>query len=145
MSKCRRKRNWFKLFFLLIAIHSFLIASGLIFFPDKFLSFFSFTIPEVKFFTTQSGIFHYIMSFGYTIIAFWPERNHGLIILSILTKFMATVFLFSYYFFIEKGWAILMCGVIDCMIGLIILWLYFDLYWDLENIEFDLSDLNYNI
>ena len=93
----------------------------------------------------QSAIFHYIMSFAYIMISLWPERNHGLILLTIVTKLMATIFLFSYYFLAEKGWAILLCGIIDCLIGLIILWCYINLYWDLEKIKSDLTDLKYNI
>jgi len=145
INKSRIRRNWFKLMFILIAIHSFVIASGLIFCPVRFLSFFDFKIPDVKFFVTQSGIFHYIISFGYIMIAFWPERNQGLIVLSIITKLMATVFLFSYYFLVDNGWAILLCGIIDCIIGLTILWCYFVLYWDLDKIKFDLTDFKYNI
>jgi len=144
-NKYRNKRNWFKIMFILIALHSFIIGSGLIICPGKFLSFFSFNVPAEKFFPMQSGIFHYIMTFGYIMIALWPERNHGLILLSIITKLMATVFLFSYYFLADKGWAVLLSGVIDCIIGLTILWCYFDFYWDLEDIEFDLTDFKYNI
>lgn len=79
------------------------------------------------------------------MIALWPERNHGLILLTIVTKLMATVFLFSYYFLAERGWAILLSGVIDCLIGLTILWCYINLYWDLEKIKSDLTDLKNNL
>lgn len=143
--KFRFKRNWFKLLFILIAIHSFVIGSGLLICPVKFLSFFNFSIPDEKFFPMQSGIFHYILTFAYIMIALWPERNHGLILLTIVTKLMATVFLFSYYFLAERGWAILLSGVIDCLIGLTILWCYINLYWDLEKIKSDLTDLKNNL
>ena len=127
INKCRRGVNWFRLMFILMAIHSFIIGSGLIICPGKFLLFFSFSVPAEKFLPMQSGVFHIIMTFAYVMIVLRPDRNQGLILLSIVTKLMATVFLFSYYFLVEKGWAILLNGVIDCIFGLAIVWCYFDL------------------
>lgn len=144
INECRDRLNWFKLMFILIAIHSFVIGSGLIICPVKFLLFFNFNVPVEKFFPMQSGIFHYVMTFAYIMIVLSPARNKGLILLSIVTKLMATIFLFSYYFLAEKSWAILLCGIVDCIIGLTIVWCYLNFYWDLDNTEFDFSDSKYH-
>lgn len=107
----------------LIAIHSIGFGLALIIFPCSVLEFFGFTISQ-KFFATQGGVFHLIISFAYIRAALDLEHSNDLIILSCLAKFSATLFLFSYYIFGTRIIMVLFSGFIDFLMGMVILILY---------------------
>ena len=107
----------------LIALHSIGFGLALIIFPCSVLEFFGFTISQ-KFFATQGGVFHLIISFVYIRAALDPEHSKDLIILACITKFSATIFLFSYYIFGTRLIVILFSGFMDFIMGIAILIFY---------------------
>lgn len=135
--------NWLQIILILVCLHSFMVGVGLIFMPGKLMPFFGLAVPVEKFFQVQGGIFHIVMAIAYFIAALWYDRNKGLILFIILSKFLATVFLFSFYFLVEMAWIILFSGIADCLMGLAILWIYLKFYWDLDFTDWDYSGFNY--
>jgi len=112
----------------LIAIHSICFGLSLIIFPCSVLEFFGFTITQ-KFFATQGGVFHLIISYAYIVASMKIDQSKDLIILSCFTKFSATLFLFSYFIFGSQIPLILLSGFLDGLMGLAILYFYM-LYMD---------------
>jgi len=110
----------------MIALHSIGFGLALIIFPCSVIEFFGFTISQ-KFFATQGGVFHLIISYAYIRAALNPEHSKDLIILSCITKFSATLFLFSYYLFGTQIITVLLSGFVDFLMGstLLILFLLF--------------------
>lgn len=116
-------RRIFILLLWLIAIHSICFGIALIILPCNIIELFGFTISE-KFFAIQGGVFHLIISYAYITAAMDPEHSRGMIILSIITKFSATVFLLGFYFFGKPIIMVLFSGIIDFLMGLAILLTY---------------------
>jgi len=108
----------------LIALHSIGFGLALIIFPCSVLEFFGFTISQ-KFFATQGGVFHLIISYVYIKAALNLDRSKDLIFLACLTKFAAAVFLFSYFIFGTRIVWVLLSGFIDLLMGVVILILYY--------------------
>ena len=107
----------------LIAIHSICFGLSLIILPCNILQYFGFDISQ-KFFATQGGVFHLIISFAYIRAASKLDDSEDLITLAVITKFAATIFLISYYFFGTGILLILLSGFGDFLMGLAILLLY---------------------
>ncbi len=105
----------------LVAIHSFFVGIGLIFMPASVMPFFGFEAYAEKFFPVQGGVFHLVMGVAYALAAKDVERFGGLIILAIAAKFMAAIFLFTYYISIDKIWMVLLSAISDCLMGIGIL------------------------
>jgi len=124
--------NWLQIVLILVCLHSFVVGVALIFMPEKFMPVFGLNIPVEKFFPFQGGVFHIVMAIAYFIAALWYDRNQGLLLFIILAKFSATIFLFSFYFLVKMAWIVLASGIMDCLMGIIILWIYLNLYWDLD-------------
>jgi len=108
----------------LVAIHSFAVGCGLMFSPPSLLQFFGFGHYGEKFFPVQGGVFHIVMSVAYVLAAVGLQRYNGLLQLSILAKIMATIFLLSYYFFINPIWTVLASGIGDGLMGIVLFWAY---------------------
>lgn len=112
-------------FFLwLVAIHSFLVGIGLIVLPSSFFELLGFEKTFDRFFSTQGGVFHIAMAFGYAIAAYDKIKYHQLIVFSIIVKFIATIFLINYFLFITSLWLIIFSGISDFIMGAVILYLY---------------------
>jgi len=109
-----------KLYLWLIAIHSFIVGVVLIVLPCDALAFFGFEIIE-KFFSTQGGVFHIVMTVAYILAAVNLGKSDLLIYFSITAKFIATVFLFSYFLFKNPIWTVLLSGFGDLLMGMILL------------------------
>ena len=124
--------NCLQIILIILCIHSSMVGAALIILPAEVMPFFGLTVPVEKFFPAQGGVFHIVMAFSYFIACMWFGRNPGLILFIILAKFIATVFLFSFYFLVEMAWIILVSGITDCLMGLAVLWGYFKFYWDLS-------------
>ncbi|MCK9423050.1 MAG: hypothetical protein M0Q38_10665 [Bacteroidales bacterium] len=107
----------------LIAIHSICFGISLIVLPCRVIEFFGFSLSE-KFFAVQGGVFHLIISYAYITAALNPKGSKQMIILSCITKFSATLFLFGYYLFVKQIPMVLVSGVLDCLMGVVILILY---------------------
>jgi hypothetical protein len=108
---------------ILIAIHSITFGLCLIIFPCSVLQFFGFEITQ-KFFATQGGVFHLIISFAYIRAAMNPEQSRDMVILACITKFGATIFLISYYLFGTPILLVLFSGFVDFLMGAAILYTY---------------------
>ena len=117
-------KSYLRILLWLVALHSFCVGLGLMFMPVSWFDLFGFTEPTVRFFAAQGGIFHIVMSVAYALGAYDLIKNKQLIIFSIIAKFIATVFLTSYFFFIESAWMIVLSGVGDFLMGIVILYLY---------------------
>ena len=77
-----------------------------------------------KFFAVQGGVFHIVVSLAYIMAALDLDRSAKLIVLSCTAKFMATLFLLSYYFFVNHIFMVVFSGIADCLMGLAILFTY---------------------
>jgi hypothetical protein len=108
----------------LLAIHSFCVGLALIITPAEMFAQFGYQPVTENFFPVQGGVFHLIMSFAYYLAAKNLDRERGLIILTITAKMAATVFLMLYYIFISPIWMVLLSGILDAMMGIIILILF---------------------
>ncbi len=107
----------------LIALHSIGFGLSLIIFPCSVLQFFGFEITQ-KFFATQGGVFHLIISYAYLRAAQKPEQSRDLITLACITKFAATLFLISYFFFGTAIPMVFISGILDFLMGVAILYVY---------------------
>jgi hypothetical protein len=111
------------LFLWLIALHSFIVGLFLILFPPGLLNRFGFEVTE-KFFPTQAGVFHLVMAAIYVFAIRRINRCVDLVQLSIFIKFLAAIFLFSYYFFIQGIGLVILSGAGDLLMGIILLILF---------------------
>jgi hypothetical protein len=109
-------------FLWLIALHSIGFGIALVL-PIPVIEFFGFQLAE-KFFAVQGGIFHIVVSLAYIMAALDLENSKKLIILSCTAKFMATLFLLSYYFFVSHIFMVIFSGIADFLMGLAILLTY---------------------
>ncbi|HET55512.1 MAG TPA: hypothetical protein ENN33_09890 [Ignavibacteria bacterium] len=112
------------IFLWFVAIHSFVVGVGLIVLPLPLLKFFGYGVCAERFFPSQGGVFHIAMAVGYAMGAYNLKSYECLIIFSIIVKFMATVFLFTYFFLVSSIWLVLLSGISDFLMGLIVLILY---------------------
>jgi len=126
------------IFLWLVAIHSFFVGAGLVVLPTSAFEYFGFNPTFERFFSTQGGVFHIAMSVGYAMAGYDKKKYKQLIVFSIIVKFIATVFLISYFLIISSQWLILMSGISDFLMGIIILYLYLVLN---RNLYFDQTQL----
>jgi hypothetical protein len=119
-----KSKNLLPLILWLVGIHSVGFGLSLIILPCSVIELFGFTLSQ-KFFATQGGVFHIIISYAYFRAARQPESNRELVYLSIFTKFMATIFLFSYYFLGDQILIVILSAFMDFFMGLAILAAYF--------------------
>jgi hypothetical protein len=104
----------------LIALHSIGFGIALVVLPIPFIEFFGFRLAE-KFFAVQGGVFHIVVSVAYIMAALDLAHAKKLIILSCTAKFMATLFLLSYYLFVSHIFMVIFSGFADFLMGLAIL------------------------
>jgi len=123
MGHLLNSRNTLPLILWLIAAHSIGFGIALITFPCSWLEYFGFTISQ-KFFATQGGVFHLIISYVYIRAARYPSNSHDWVFLACMTKFAASVFLFTYYFFGTPILMVLLSAFMDGLMGLAILIAY---------------------
>ncbi|MEI6683875.1 MAG: hypothetical protein WCO44_14685 [Bacteroidota bacterium] len=109
---------------LLVASHSIGFGLALIVLPIDVLTIFGFHLYE-KFFAIQGGVFHLIISVAYIMAALKPDGSGNLIFLSCFTKFSATIFLFTYFFFVKMIPMVFVAAIGDFLMGLAILFAYF--------------------
>jgi hypothetical protein len=108
----------------LVALHSLCVGLGLILVPPDLMGRFGYNPYQERFFSTQAGVFHFVMVTCYCMGASNVSRYEGVIILSIAAKFIATVFLLIYYFFVDAIWVVLASGLADFAMGVVILWAF---------------------
>ena len=119
----------------LVALHSFLVGTGLILLPSSVFEFLGFKSTFDRFFSTQGGVFHIAMAVGYAMAANNLKRFKSLVIFSIIVKFIATIFLILYYIIISSQLLIVLSGVSDFLMGLAIFFLYKELSKQLYFVE----------
>ncbi len=118
------KRDYLIIFLWLVAIHSFMVGLGLVLFPKPLIGMMGFETCTERFFPTQGGVFHIAMAVGYALAAWRPSRYDCLIQFSIIVKGIATLFLLSYFLFVDSILMVLFSGLTDMAMGLILWWLY---------------------
>lgn len=109
---------------LLITAHTFGVGIVLIVAPNHVMSFFGFVELESRFFQMQGGVFHIVISYAYWHAFRNPIRYEHLVVFIIFVKAVATVFLLSYYFFIEPIIMVLLSGIVDAAMGAVLFLLY---------------------
>jgi hypothetical protein len=107
----------------LIAIHSICFGVSLVILPISVIEFFGFRLEE-KFFADQGGVFHLIVAVAYIWAALDLENSFKFIVLAVITKFTAALFLVCYFLFIGPIIMVLFSGIIDFLMGLVVLLLY---------------------
>ena len=107
----------------LVALHSIGFGLSLILLPIPVIEFFGFRLED-KFFAVQGGVFHIVVSVAYIMAALDPGDSRKLIVLSCSAKFMATIFLISYYAFVSRIFMVIFSGVADFAMGAAILFSY---------------------
>jgi len=107
----------------LVAIHSICFGISLIVLPIPVIEFFGFRLIE-KFFAVQGGVFHIVVSLAYIMAAMDLRNASKLIILSCTAKFMATIFLISWFIFVNHIFMVIFSGIADFLMGATILSLY---------------------
>jgi hypothetical protein len=107
----------------LIAIHSICFGIALVVLPISVIEFFGFSLTE-KFFADQGGVFHLVVAVAYIWAALDLENAFKMIVISCTAKFVATIFLISYFFFGSPIFMVIFSGIADFLMGLAILVLY---------------------
>lgn len=116
--------KFIRIFLVLVGLHSIAVGINLISFPPSWMATFGFLPITENFFKVQGGVFHIVMAVAYLLAAWKPVDCQILIIFSIIAKFIATVFLFSYFFIIGGAPTILLSGIVDFLMGVVLLFLY---------------------
>ncbi len=112
-----------KIFLFLVALHSFFVGLGLLFLPTHLFTEFGYNPITENFFRAQGGIFHIVMVVAYLMAMKDPVENKVMVLFSISAKFIAVLFLFGYYIFIENILVVFLSGVGDLIMALILLFL----------------------
>ncbi|MCF7808758.1 MAG: hypothetical protein K9N38_09580 [Candidatus Marinimicrobia bacterium] len=122
----------FQLLLQLIAVHSLFVGLGLIFLPFGALSWLGFTVDPYRFFSTQGGVFHLVMSIAYWLAAREPLSEKRLLIFIISAKWIALLFLTLYYLFMEPVTIVALSATGDGLMGLAVLLFFLELYYEEE-------------
>jgi CHASE2 domain-containing sensor protein len=110
-----------RLLLYMISIHSIFVGLALISTPGDMFAYFGYQPVSERFFTLQGGVFHIIMGIAYYLAAKSINKDHSLILLAIITKISATLFLFSYFLFIQKIWMVLVSGIVDALMAMVVI------------------------
>ena len=108
----------------LVTLHSFVVGIAMILLPTDWISYFDITLSEHRFFITQGGVFHIVMAIAYGMAAYYVNGSSALIKFSIIAKFIATLFLLSYFIFFNQFVIIFLSAIGDFCMGLLILIVY---------------------
>ena len=108
----------------LFTIHSAIVGFALILIPFHLLEFFGYFDYSGIFFKTQGGVFHIVMAVAYALAAVNLEKAHFVIVFIIAAKSMATLFLLSYFFWIEPIWMVLLSALGDGAMAVVLYLIY---------------------
>ena len=125
----------FKLLLYLIAFHSFCVGISLIVLPFEILSWFGFTVDPYRFFSTQGGVFHVVLSIAYILAACKPLEERSLIIFIILAKWIAFFFLGFYFLFSEMVPVIAISAIGDGLMGLLVMMFFLEQFTTEEVVD----------
>ena len=107
-----------------VCLHSVAAGLGLILSGPVGLQRYGFAFAGEPFFPVQGGVFHLVMALAYAMAARDPDRGRGLILLSISAKFIALLFLLSYYLLVDAIAVVALSGVADGIMGVVMLLAY---------------------
>jgi hypothetical protein len=107
----------------LVAIHSICFGISLVILPIPVIELFGFHLTE-KFFADQGGVFHLVVAVAYIWAAIDLKNSFKMIVLSCTAKYVATVFLLSYFFFVDHKFMVIFSGIADFLMGFTIMILY---------------------
>ena len=124
MSLLSHTRNRLSILLWLIGLHSILVGFGLVFLPASIMPKFGLESYIEGFFPVQGGVFHIVMGIAYLLAGIGIEKFKGLITLTILAKFLATIFLLTYFISIKQAWVILASGIGDFVMGVLVLFAF---------------------
>jgi hypothetical protein len=116
-------RKILSIYLSLMSLHSLCVGLGLIIMTKSQLSQLGFMVSE-NFFPDQGGVFHIIMSLAYILPVINYEKFVQFVPFSVIVKFIATIFLFSYFFFVDRLLMVLISGIFDFLMGLLLLIIY---------------------
>ena len=102
---------------ILIALHSFAVGGGLIWANPEVLKFAGWVEQGPVFFPHQGGVFHIVLGICY-LVEYFHYRG---IILLIIAKSIATVFLIGSVALGEPAWVVLFSGVVDGLMAVAVL------------------------
>ncbi|MCW9094722.1 MAG: hypothetical protein OQJ74_02640 [Ignavibacteriaceae bacterium] len=111
----------------MVALHSFFVGVCLILLPSSVFEYLGFDPSFERFFSTQGGVFHIIMSVCYAMGAYDVKKFLTLVIFSFIVKFIAAIFLLLYFVLISSQLLIILSCISDLVMGLIIFILYIKL------------------
>ena len=101
----------------LVALHSFAVGSMLLLVPQWAIRFGGWSGADPQFFVRQAGVFHFVVATAYLIEYL---RYRGVIVL-VLTKAYALVFLLGLTLLTAAPWSVPFCGVTDGLMGAAVL------------------------
>jgi len=113
-----------KVFLILVSVHSLCVGVGLVTIPLEYFGIFGFESYQGNLFKIQGGVFHIVMCGAYIPAALDPVRNIVLVRFSVFAKFTATLFLLLFVFLEDMVWMVLASGILDFIIGMMLLWFY---------------------
>ena len=116
--------RWVDLILWVTCVHSAAVGIGLILLPASAFAYFGFHPYTERFFPIQGGVFHIVMAIAYGLAARSHGKHHALIAFIISAKLLATVFLITYYIFVDRVWMLLLSSAGDGTLGLFILATY---------------------
>jgi hypothetical protein len=117
---CSRSHSGISLVLWFAAFHSILVGLGLLVIPPSQMHLFGLQAGGERFFQAQGGVFHFVMAIIYFWAAVRQLQVRDLIILVIVIKSAAALFLVTYYLFVQAVWVVAVSAVVDAlMAGLI--------------------------
>ncbi len=104
----------------LATIHSAFLGLGLLAIPPSWMASFGLQVSGEHFFQAQGGAFHLVMAAIYAWAALRMLRMRELIILAIVVKSIAAVFLATYCLVVHMIWIVLAAAAVDASIAALI-------------------------
>ena len=102
-----------KIWVVLVALHSYAVMLFLLFFTRWGVEFGGWVQVEPLFFARQSGIFHGVVATGYL----WEYFRHQSMVLMLIAKCAAVVFLTSMMWIEPSPWAVPLSALGDGLMG----------------------------
>ena len=114
----------------LVAFHSLVLGFSMILFAPYFLHLIGFSDSQGLFFPHQSGVFLIILGIGYSLGAKDPIGNQGLVLLTIISKGAAIIFLYYYALGKHAGIMVFLVGIGDTIMGIAVSLLAWKTYYN---------------
>jgi uncharacterized membrane protein len=124
-----------KLALLAMGVHSVTLGLITYLFTDRFLRRMGLNLSSHRFYPRQSGVFLLVLGTGYLLAARDPAANRGLVSLTVLSKAVAVLFLFSEFLVRKAPRSVLIAGTMDGLMGAAIVALARDSYRRVESTE----------